>query len=92
MEGLQKQVEDHENRIRALEQDRAETKVYMKMTLDKITQIDAKFENIRSEQLKNSKKSEDSKWSPIILELIKLATLAVTILGGIAGVAKILDK
>jgi len=86
MENVQKQLDDHEERIRNLEQDRAETKVYMKMALEKIDKMDAKLSNIHPPP------EESKTWSPIVIELIKALTTAITVIGTVVGVLKFAGK
>lgn len=86
MEDLSKKLEDHEVRIRELEQDRAETKIYMKVALDKINEVNLKLDNMHPPP------GESNQWSTVVAELIKLVTTCVMILGAIVGAVKILGK
>ena len=71
-----------EERIRQLESNQAETRVYVK-------EIKEDIKEIKSELKSNPTNKE---WSPIVMELIKLVTVCVTILGAIIGAAKMLGK
>lgn len=74
-----------EERVRALEMGQTETRVYVKEIREDIQDIKT--------TIKNQAPPEQSKqWSVIVLELIKLATTCVVILGAIVGAVKILGK
>ena len=74
-----------EQRIRALENAQTENGVYLKVIREDVAEI--------KQTLKNYPLPEDKKqsWQPIVLELIKLITVALLILGGVAGVTKLLQ-
>lgn len=76
-----------EERIRSLENDRSETRVYVKEIRENLTEIKNELKSRPDRQ-----PVESNIWQPIILELIKLAGLALMILGAIVGAAKILEK
>lgn len=79
----------NEERIRILEQGQTETKVYVK-------DIKEDLQEIKSELKKGGtppkEESAAKTWQPIILELIKTLSTAITILGTIVGAAKLLGK
>lgn len=72
----------NEERIRTLEQNHSETKVYVKEIKEDLTEIKA--------DLKRG--SNDRTWSPIMLELIKALTTAITVIGAIVGALKFTGK
>ncbi len=73
----------NEERIRALEQSHSETKVYVKEIKEDLTEIKADLK----------KGNGDSRtWSPIVLELIKALTTAITVIGAIVWALKITGK
>jgi hypothetical protein len=77
-----------EERIRALEEDKAETKVYVKLIREDIQEMKNDLKKLPIQGDSSAAKA----WSPIVTELIKLVGLAITILGVIVGAVKILGK
>ncbi len=73
-----------EERIRALEGDNRETKIYFKFITEQLAEIKQKLSALPP--LEEKKQT----WQPIVLELIKIIGTAILILGGIAGVTKLL--
>jgi hypothetical protein len=73
-----------EERIRTLEQNHAETKVYVKEIKEDLTEIKA--------DIKKRNENESKAWSPVILELIKALTTAITVIGAIVGALKFTGK
>ncbi|HEX9063210.1 MAG TPA: hypothetical protein VF941_23805 [Clostridia bacterium] len=73
-----------ESRIRDLELGQAETKVYMKQVLEEVRDIKT--------TLSSQDPHETKQLSPIVIELIKLVSNCVMILGAIVGAAKVLGK
>lgn len=78
-----------EARIRALETQQVENHVYLKVIREDVAEIKSALKQppmsplIPQEDKKNN-------WLPVVLELIKLITVAILILGGVAGVTKLL--
>lgn len=84
-------IKNHEERLRSLESDRTETKIYVKLINENIAEIksDIKKRNqIEGQGSSQESKSESKAWQPVVMELIKLISTAVLILGG----AKLLEK
>jgi hypothetical protein len=73
-----------EERIRALEGDNRETKIYFKFITEQLAEIKQKLSALPSPEEKKQT------WQPIVAELIKIIGTAILILGGIAGVTKLL--
>lgn len=76
-----------EDRVRALETGQAETRVYVKEIREDIQEIKSTLKSQAAPPPDNSKT-----WSPIIIELIKLVSTCVLILGAIVGAAKVLGR
>lgn len=76
-----------EARIRALETEQAKTEVYYKNTQQDIEEIKEILK-----QLQQQKPSNAALWQPIIVEVVKLMTTMVLILGALAGAEKILTR
>lgn len=80
-----------EQRIRGLETGMAETRVYVKMIKEDITEIKETMKQIgNSPQERNDTNAKT--WQTIMIELIKLAGLCIMILGSIVGAVKIMGK
>lgn len=74
-----------ETRIRALETEQAKTEVYYKNIQDDIKEI--------KEVLKVKPKQEPANlWQPAVIEIIKLITTVVLVLGGLAGLEKFITR
>lgn len=80
------------DRIGALETGQAETRVYVKQIKEDIQEIKDDLKKIPHQQFQQPKETHGKEWVPVVLELIKLITICVTILGAIVGAAKILEK
>ncbi len=74
-----------EKRIRDLETGQAETKIYVKEIRDDIAEVKETLNKLGEKQ-----KSKEDAWSPIVIELIKLVSQTVLVLGAIAGATKIM--
>ncbi len=74
----------NEERIRTLEQNHTETKVYVKEIKEDLTEIKT--------DIKKRNEAEIKTWSPIVLELIKALTTAITVIGAIVGALKFSGK
>lgn len=74
----------NEERIRTLEQNHTETKVYVKEIKEDLTEIKT--------DIKKRNEGETKTWSPIVLELIKALTTAITVIGAIVGALKFSGK
>ncbi len=79
-----------EERIRNLETGQAEMKVYVRDIREDIQEIKSTFKEFRP--LVPSENADSRLWQPVVVELIKLVTLCITILGAIVGAVKILGK
>lgn len=80
-----------EQRIRDLETGMAETRVYVKMIKEDITDIKQSVKEIKV--LPEQQNDRNIKaWQSIMIELIKLAGLSIIILGAIVGAVKLLGK
>jgi hypothetical protein len=80
-----------EQRIRDLEMGMAETRVYVKMIKEDITDIKQSVKEIKS--LPEPQNDTNRKaWQSIMIELIKLAGLSIIILVAIVGAVKLLGK
>ncbi len=74
----------NEERIRTLEQNHTETKVYVKEIKEDLTEIKT--------DIKKRNDAETKTWSPIVLELVKALTTAITVIGAIVGALKFSGK
>lgn len=74
----------NEDRIRATENNQSETRVYVKNNNDDIAEIKT--------DLKNRNATDSKTWSPIVLELIKALTTAITVIGAVVGALKFAGK
>lgn len=80
-----------EQRIRDLETGMAETRVYVKMIKEDITDIKQSVKEIKAiPEPQND--TNIRAWQSIMIELIKLAGLSIIILGAIVGAVKLLGK
>lgn len=80
-----------EQRIRNLETGMAETRVYVKMIKEDITDIKQSVKEINV--LPEPQNDTNIKaWQSIMIELIKLSGLSIIILGAIVGAVKLLGK
>lgn len=80
-----------ERRIRDLETGMAETRVYVKMIKEDITEIKDSIKEIRGSPEKQNETTMKA-WQTVMIELIKLAGLCITILGAIVGAIKLMGK
>lgn len=80
-----------EQRIRNLETGMAETRVYVKMIKEDITEIKDNIKEINTSPQKQNE-SNMKVWQSVMIELIKLAGLCIMILGAIVGAVKLLGK
>jgi len=78
-----------EARIRALETEQAKTEVYYKNTQGDIEEIKEILKQLQQQQ---QKPRDSALWQPIIVEVVKLITTVVLILGALAGAEKILTR
>lgn len=86
-----------EQRLRELETGQTETRVYMKLVREDMAEIKAQikdwsrnFNPITMEKAGLQTKSNE--WQPVMMELIKLAGLAITIAGIVYGALKWIGK
>lgn len=80
-----------EQRIRDLETGMAETRVYVKMIKEDITEIKQSVKEIK-ESPEQQNDTNSKAWQSIMIELIKLAGLCIMILGAVVGAIKITGK
>lgn len=76
-----------EVRIRALETEHAKTEVYYENTQKDIEEIKEILK-----QLQQQRPNGSALWQPIIVEVVKLITTVVLILGALAGAEKIISR
>jgi hypothetical protein len=74
-----------EDRIRSLEEDRTETKVYVKIIREDLGEIKAA---IKSRASPDGGGGTEPFWQKVIMKLLELITTAFIILAGIWGLAK----
>ena len=80
-----------EQRISDLETGMEETRVYIKMIKEDITDIKQSVKEIKA-LLEPQNDANIKAWQPIMIEFIKLTDLSVKILGAIVGAVKLLGK
>lgn len=81
----------NEERIRSLENDRTESKVYIKQIYENIQEIKSEVRGLKKAPY-SVQEGKDNFKQAIITELIKLITMLITILGTLFGVVKFLDR
>lgn len=74
----------NEERMRTMEQSQAETRIYVKEIKEDLTEIKS--------DIKKGSQGDNKTWSPIVLELIKALTTAITVIGAIVGALKFAGK
>lgn len=80
-----------EQKIRDLETGMAETRIYVRMIKEDITEIKESVKEIRGSPEKEN--TQNSKvWQTVMIELIKLAGFCILILGAIVGAVKLIGK
>lgn len=85
------EVLDQEKRLRSLETSQAETRTYVKMIQADIEEIKTSIKEIYNMNQSNSDSKElGGAWQNIVIELIKLASLCIIILGTIVGAIKVM--
>jgi len=77
----------NEERIRSLENDRTESKVYIKQINENISEIKQNLRGLKSESPSNC---TNPFWQSVIMELFKLLTTLIAILGALFGFSKII--
>lgn len=80
-----------EQRISDLETGMEETRVYIKMIKEDITDIKQSVKEIKA-LLEPQNDVNIKAWQPIMIELIKLTDISVKILAAIVGAVKLLGK
>ena len=80
-----------EQRIRDLETGMAETRVYVKMIKEDITEIKQSVKEIKKAP-EQQNDTNSKAWQSIMIELIKLAGLCIMILGAVVGAVKLIVK
>ena len=83
---------DQEKRLRSLETSQVETKTYVKMIQADIEEIKTSIKEIYNINQSNAIDSKEigGAWQNIVIELIKLASLCIIILGTIVGAIKVM--
>ena len=77
-----------ESRVRALETGQAETKVYVKQILDDIQEIKTTIKNAAPPP-----QADKIQWQQtVIIELIKVLSTAITVIGTVIGILKVTGK
>ena len=86
------EILEQDKRLRDLETSQAETRTYVKMIQADIEEIKTSIKELHSLNLsaKNSQNEMGSAWQNIVIELIKLASLCIIILGTIVGAIKVM--
>ena len=85
---------DQEKRLRSLETSQVETKTYVKMIQADIEEIKTSTKEIYNINQSNAIDSKEigGAWQNIVIELIKLASLCIIILGTIVGAIKVMGN
>lgn len=85
---------DQEKRLRSLETSQVETKTYVKMIQADIEEIKTSIKEIYNINQSNAIDSKElgGAWQNIVIELIKLASLCIIILGTIVGAIKVMGN
>ena len=86
------EILEQDKRLRDLETSQAETRTYVKMIQADIEEIKTSIKELHSLNLSanNSQNEMESAWQNIVIELIKLASLCIIILGTIVGAIKVM--
>jgi len=84
-------IKSHENRIKVLEEDKVETKVYVKLIREDIQDMKADLKEF-SKSPENQTEKANKLWASVANKLIEVLGNAIVILGAIVGAAKILGK
>jgi len=89
---IMQEILEQDKRLRDLETSQAETRTYVKMIQADIEEIKTSIKELHSLNLSaNSSQNEmGSAWQNIVIELIKLASLCIIILGTIVGAIKVM--
>jgi hypothetical protein len=88
---MQEHVCVQEERIRSLENDRQETKVYVKIIREDLWEIKATLKSYPPPSLPPpEKKPGEEFWQRVIMKLLELITMFLAITAGIYGVTKIM--
>jgi len=80
----------NEDRIRSLENDRTESKVYIKQINEILQEIKSDVRGLKTAPSSMSEK--DNFKQMVVMELLKLITMLITVLGALFGVVKFLEK
>jgi len=81
-----------DERIRELEKEHAETKAYVKMIQEDIRDIRQNIREIKARGEAGGRSQAIDSWQQVVIELIKLASLSMVILGAIVGAVKIIGN
>ncbi len=83
---------EQDKRLRELEVSQIETRTYVKMIQSDIEEIKTSIKELYNLNIseKTSQDEMGSAWQNIVIELIKLASLCIVILGTIVGAIKVI--
>ncbi|MBP2027518.1 chromosome segregation ATPase [Acetoanaerobium pronyense] len=81
-----------DERLRELEKEQAETKAYVKMIQEDIRDIRQNIREIKTRGEASGRSQAVDSWQQVVIELIKLASLSMVILGAIVGAVKIIGN
>ena len=86
------EILEQDKRLRDLETSQAETRTYVKMIQADIEEIKTSIKELHSLNLSanNSQNEMGNAWQNIVIELIKIASLCIIILGTIVGAIKVM--
>jgi uncharacterized protein YlxW (UPF0749 family) len=89
---IMQEILEQDKRLRDLETSQAETRTYVKMIQADIEEIKTSIKELHSLNLSanNSQNEMGNAWQNIVIELIKLASLCIIILGTIVGAIKVM--
>lgn len=75
-----------EARIQALEKEQVKTEVYYKNIQSDIEEIKESLKQLQQ------KPKESALWQPIVVEIVKLITTVILVLGALAGAEKLIAR
>ena len=81
----------NEERIRSLENDRTESKVYIKQINENLQEIKSDVRGLKKPVL-TAQEDKDAFKQTVVMELIRLVTMLIAILGALFGAVKFLEK
>lgn len=78
----------NDERIRSLENDRTESKVYIKQINENLQEIKSDVRGLK----KPTTQEKDNFKQTVVMELIRLVTMLIAILGALFGAVKFLER